>query len=409
MRRAIDQMKLTAFALGELETAERADIEARLVESPDDRRFVDDVRSTAQLLSDELARESSAGLDAIHYAAIEMRLRDPAPPAKHPHRSAVIRSRIGFAMSVAASVAIVCIVIGAVLASLFRRDNVTAVIPTTSPTNPVIIVPNNPVTVDRSSEHGIARAPIGADPFISVSQNPVSSFPLNTDSESYDDLRLALVDDRLPPPESVRIEGLINAFDYDYAGPVGNAVFAAHIEVGRCPWQNSHRLARVAIKARPGSGTVAQAVRAEVTFNPALAKSYRLLGYQNLGAGPSMGESIIGGQAVTALYEVVPIATAQGEADLLTLGIRYRQPGRPSEFVIEFPGRDGHDVQPASADFDFAAGVAEFGMLMSNAPSQGHAGFDDVIRLTRAGRGADPAGQRRQFIDLARRAKDLVG
>ena len=87
----------------------------------------------------------------------------------------------------------------------------------------------------------------------------------------------------LPPPDAVRIEELINYFDYDYAGPPANATdaidtadatdtppapgsagrpdeatatknhpapFAAHVEVAGCPWKTEHRLVRIGIKGR---------------------------------------------------------------------------------------------------------------------------------------------------------------
>lgn len=402
-------MKLTAFALGELDAAERAQVEKRLAENPEDRRFVDQVRLTAQLVSDELSHESPAGLDAIHYAAIEMRLRDPDPATKQIDRRAIIRGRIGLYISVAASVAIVCIAIGAILASLFRHGNVAVVAPTTLPTNPIIIAPDSPATLDHALEHGAARAPAGADPFVTVAENPVSTFLLNTDSASYDEVRRALFNDRLPSPESIRIEGLINAFDYDDTGPGENATFAGHIEVGQCPWQRSHRLARVAIKARSGSGNIAQAVRAEVTFNPAFAKSYRLLGYGNSGGGPSVGETIAAGHAVTALYEVVPLAAPAAAADFLTLRVRYRLRESAREQWVQFAGHENLDAPNATADFEFAAALAEFGMLLRNTPARGQASLDGVIQLAEAGRGPDPGGRRREFIELVRRAKDLTG
>ncbi len=55
---------------------------------------------------------------------------------------------------------------------------------------------------------------------------------------------------RLPPPDAVRIEELINYFDYDYSGPTDDVPFAAHIEVAGCPWQAAHRLVRIGLKGR---------------------------------------------------------------------------------------------------------------------------------------------------------------
>jgi Ca-activated chloride channel family protein len=58
--------------------------------------------------------------------------------------------------------------------------------------------------------------------------------------------------EQLPPPDAVRIEELINYFDYDYAGPTAEdeAPFASHVEVAGCPWTPEHRLVRIGIKGR---------------------------------------------------------------------------------------------------------------------------------------------------------------
>jgi Ca-activated chloride channel family protein len=54
----------------------------------------------------------------------------------------------------------------------------------------------------------------------------------------------------LPPPDAVRIEELVNYFDYDYTPPTGDVPFAANVEVAGCPWAPEHRLVRVGIKGR---------------------------------------------------------------------------------------------------------------------------------------------------------------
>jgi Ca-activated chloride channel family protein len=48
----------------------------------------------------------------------------------------------------------------------------------------------------------------------------------------------------------VRIEELINYFDYDYAPPEGEEPFSTHVTVASCPWNPQHRLARIGIQGR---------------------------------------------------------------------------------------------------------------------------------------------------------------
>ncbi|HEV3165631.1 MAG TPA: VWA domain-containing protein [Isosphaeraceae bacterium] len=72
--------RLTAYALDELDDADRPDVEAQLAACAESRRTVDDIRATAQLLSQQLHREPSPGLTAIHFQAIEGQLSQPQAP-----------------------------------------------------------------------------------------------------------------------------------------------------------------------------------------------------------------------------------------------------------------------------------------------------------------------------------------
>ena len=58
------------------------------------------------------------------------------------------------------------------------------------------------------------------NPFWLVKDHPLSTFSIDVDTASYANVRRFLLQDgQLPPPDAVRIEELINYFDYDYAGP----------------------------------------------------------------------------------------------------------------------------------------------------------------------------------------------
>ena len=52
-----DDPRLTAYALGELDAADRAEVEALLADSPEARRFVEEIRATARLLTEQLHQE----------------------------------------------------------------------------------------------------------------------------------------------------------------------------------------------------------------------------------------------------------------------------------------------------------------------------------------------------------------
>ncbi|MEX0937610.1 MAG: VWA domain-containing protein [Pirellulales bacterium] len=87
--------------------------------------------------------------------------------------------------------------------------------------------------------------------FLSVGDHPLSTFSIDVDTAAYANMRKFLREHRtLPPPDAVRIEELVNYFDYTYEGPTDDVPFAAHVEVVGCPWRPEHRLARFAIQGR---------------------------------------------------------------------------------------------------------------------------------------------------------------
>ncbi|MFW6038964.1 MAG: vWA domain-containing protein [bacterium] len=92
------------------------------------------------------------------------------------------------------------------------------------------------------------------NPFYTVSERPLSTFSVDVDTASYANVRRFLLrEQRMPPKDAVRIEELINYFDYGYSAPAGDpaegeAPFAAHVAVAGCPWAPEHRLVRIGLK-----------------------------------------------------------------------------------------------------------------------------------------------------------------
>jgi Ca-activated chloride channel homolog len=86
--------------------------------------------------------------------------------------------------------------------------------------------------------------------FLEAHQQPVSTFSIDVDTASYANVRRFLEHGQLPPPDAVRLEELVNYFDYDYPPPTGDVPFSVHVEIAECPWQPEHRLARIGLKGR---------------------------------------------------------------------------------------------------------------------------------------------------------------
>lgn len=88
-------------------------------------------------------------------------------------------------------------------------------------------------------------------PFVATEQVPLSTFSIDVDTASYSKIRQYLnQSNSMPNPNMVRIEEMINYFEYEYAGPKDDTPFAAHMAVAPCPWNLEHQLVRIGLQAR---------------------------------------------------------------------------------------------------------------------------------------------------------------
>lgn len=91
-------------------------------------------------------------------------------------------------------------------------------------------------------------ADINDNPYTRVMDAPLSTFSIDVDTASYSNVRRFLNAGQAPPADAVRIEELINYFDYRYAPPRGEHPFAAHVELATCPWNAESYIARIGLK-----------------------------------------------------------------------------------------------------------------------------------------------------------------
>ena len=116
----------------------------------------------------------------------------------------------------------------------------------------------------RGSRRGITGRQ-GGDRHASLTDNrfkdplveALSTFSIDVDTASYAQLRRSLLrDGNWPHPDEVRIEELINYFDYDYPAPDWDEVkagdvapFAVSLESAPAPWAPKHRLVGIGLKS----------------------------------------------------------------------------------------------------------------------------------------------------------------
>ena len=184
--------------------------------------------------------------------------------------------------------------------------------------------------------------------------------------------------------------------------------------------------------------TVAKDVKLQVEFNPARVANYRLVGYENrLLAAEDFNNDrkdageLGAGHTVTALYEIVPVGSAQPLVDglkyqpektapasmqqfltndVLTVKLRYKEPQGSSSKLLAQPLVGAPvAIGQASPDFRFAAAVAQFGMLLRQSEQRGTATWAATEQLAAGARGTDADGYRAELVRLVRLAAGLSG
>lgn len=96
------------------------------------------------------------------------------------------------------------------------------------------------------NREGYAHVPFNE--FLSTVERPRSTFSADVDTASYANVRRFIEQGDRPPPGSVRIEELVNYFDYGYVQPKGAKPVTVNWEIAECPWNEEHLLARIGLQ-----------------------------------------------------------------------------------------------------------------------------------------------------------------
>ncbi len=206
----------------------------------------------------------------------------------------------------------------------------------------------------------------------------------------------------------------------------GNAAYIDTLKEGR----------KVLVEQATGTLiTIAKDVKIQVEFNPAKVAGYRLIGYENrVMANQDFNDDskdageIGAGHQVTALYEIVPAGievpggkvdglkyqtptTSSGAAsgELCTVKMRFKLPDGETSEKFEIAVNDPGSDAVATPEFDFAASVAAFGMVLRNSEHRGQASWNLVLELAKGGLGSDAGGYRAEFVEMVKDARDMAG
>ncbi|MFZ5940145.1 MAG: vWA domain-containing protein [Bacteroidota bacterium] len=159
--------------------------------------------------------------------------------------------------------------------------------------------------------------------------------------------------------------------------------------------------------------TVAKDAKIQITFEPDMVYSYRLIGYENRALEnedfekDTVDAGEIGStQTITALYELV-LPENPGSTDFATFAFRYKKPGEESSRLLNHTiAGNPADISGASDNMRFAASIACFGLIMKESEYRGSANRQMVLDLGEDAMDFDPFGYRAEFIDLVKDWKE---
>ncbi|WP_028297749.1 YfbK domain-containing protein [Olivibacter sitiensis] len=86
--------------------------------------------------------------------------------------------------------------------------------------------------------------------FINPLNEALSTLAVDVDGASYSNVRRFLQNGQLPPADAVRIEEMINYFQYQLPSPTNGDPVAIHTELATAPWNPKHQLLRIGLKAK---------------------------------------------------------------------------------------------------------------------------------------------------------------
>ena len=91
---------------------------------------------------------------------------------------------------------------------------------------------------------------ISENVFKDAMKDPLSTFSIDVDEASYSNVRRFINNGQQPPKDAVRIEELINYFDYDYAQPTSEHPFNIVTEISTAPWNEKHKLVHIGLQGK---------------------------------------------------------------------------------------------------------------------------------------------------------------
>lgn len=182
--------------------------------------------------------------------------------------------------------------------------------------------------------------------------------------------------------------------------------------------------------------TIAKDVKIQIEFNPAVVKEYRLIGYDNrLLAAEDFNNDhkdageMGSGHCVTALYEIIPVGSAESHAtidelkyskptntttnssEMVTVKFRYKDVKKQdttSKLITQAVSNQVQSAEATSSNFKLAAGVTEFALLLRSSEYKGASNYKQAIDLVLKSNSTDPNGYIAGLLEMIKIASDIT-
>ncbi|MFT3701129.1 MAG: von Willebrand factor type A domain-containing protein [Agriterribacter sp.] len=93
-------------------------------------------------------------------------------------------------------------------------------------------------------------SPLVENGFVKTDDNPVTGLTLNINRASYSNIRRFINMNSPVPEDAVRIEEMLNYFNFNYAPPQGDSIFSLRSQVSSCPWNSENELLFVQVASK---------------------------------------------------------------------------------------------------------------------------------------------------------------
>ncbi len=464
MKIQIDDPRLTHYLLGECTNAERLEIEQALRDQPELQTEIDSLRSLSKNLRQELQNEPIEGLKPDQIMAIERHIQSRRKIIRWDFKEARLPWEI--AISLAACLSIGWFTFDRLTPSHSAEERALATdstieIPLSSMINslplnqtPVAapsqeipppweqpplatlsdILPNEKnenthksilftemqmALLSKEQKERSIQAKVIPDGFLTTESHTIASIALESHRRSYEALKKSIETGRLPLPEEVQIDSILNAFKVNDAPPTGEAPYKVHIQITTCPWNPARALARIALIAQKGASNesriLAEKVQWHFELNPQRIASYRILGYDD--APEKIGAVLPSSQTISlnfqrvVLLEIIPTEESKQNHSTqpwLTVEIQHQT---TAEQIIQksyaYQGEIEILNRSSTPDLQFAAAIAQFGMLLKKTPEAEPSQWSSTLTLARQGALQATGGERQEFVMLIEKAQKL--